>query len=267
MCDESKTIDLSHMIAYIEHFGNFKPNKSKVEEFFKALRPNANNLISFSKFVHAIDEDGDVIAAFHRFEKYGLLHNTQLSPEQRKNILKTKAAVPLLQQNLHKNETIRPEDYDKIADIQYDKDGTVYNPNDISGAGKVKNFSGLQSMKHIESTMSKDEYLSKRGKGGKVRFSGLEQSTRKIVTADEEEQKRIADAKVVQKQKSMFNNMGKQSTVVKRASVQIDKSVTDAAVAAKNKFKAMEKQNTVKNVGNKSSTKRLKSRVKTKKNV
>merc|ERR1712154_402612 len=94
------------------------------------------------------------------------------------------------------------------------------------------------------------EYLSKHAKGKVTKFSGLAQSTRKIITADEEEQKKIAQSKIVKKQKSMFKNMAKQESMMldKKTSVKLDKNMTDAAAAAKNVFKQMEKQNTIKHI-------------------
>merc|ERR1712154_17616 len=129
---------------------------------------------------------------------------------------------------------------------------------------KVSNFSGLESSRNVLSTAKSEEaYLSKHAKGKVTQFHGLEQSTRKIVTADQEEQKRIADSKLVSKKKTLF--MGKDTTLNKRSSVKIDESAKAAASAAKNIFKQMEKQNSVANI--KPNTRRLKSRVKTKKNV
>lgn len=182
-------------------------------------------------------------------------------------------AVPLLASGISVQEDIRPEDYDKEADIAYNKDGSIMDKaaqaQQLKNAGKVSQFSGLASSgKQMSTAQAEQEYLEK-SKGKVTKFSGLEQSTRKIITADEEEQKRIAQAKVVQKQKSMFKNMSKQESQMldKQKTIVHDKNITDAAAAAKNKFKQMEKQNTMANINKRPSTKRLKSRAKTKKNV
>lgn len=170
-------------------------------------------------------------------------------------------------------EDIRPEDYDKEADIAYNKDGSIMDKANqaqrLKEAGKVSQFSGLESNRNVLSTTAQEQEHLKKSKGKVTKFSGLEQSTRKIITADEEEQKRIAQAKVVQKQKSMFKNMSKQESMMmdKKKSIVVDKNVTDAAAESRNIFKQMEKQNTMQNVNNKPKTKRLKTRTKTKKNL
>lgn len=165
---------------------------------------------------------------------------------------------------------MRPEDYDKTADIAYNKNKAASDKENqakqLNAAAKVSNFSGLESNRNISSTTNEEKaYLSKHAKGKVTKFSGLEQSSRKIITADIEEQKRIAASKLVKKQKSLFQNMGKGATLNKRSTVQIDKNITEAAAAAKNIFKQMEKKNTMKNVKPKS--RRLKTRTKTKQNV
>merc|ERR1712130_662718 len=178
----------------------------------------------------------------------------QLSDVEKQNISNAKSqfsssdgTVPLLMQQTTNNENVRHEDYDKIADIAYNKDAAHYQSEELNAASKVSKFGGLQSSRKIISkTKEEEEYLSK-AKGKVTKFSGLDQSSRKIITADEEEQKRIAQSRLVQKQKSMFNSMGKQK-LDKKVSIVHDKNITDAASAAKNMFKAMEKQNTLKNV-------------------
>ena len=71
MCDESKRIDVHMLYGYIEHFGGTKPNKKEVQQFFDFMKPNASEMVTFSKFVRAIDDDGDVIAAMKRFLESG----------------------------------------------------------------------------------------------------------------------------------------------------------------------------------------------------
>ena len=153
-------------------------------------------------------------------------------------------------QQTNLNENVRPENYDKIADVAYNKDAAHYQSQQLDAAGKVSKFSGLQSTRKIVSkTQEEQEYLSK-AKGKVTQFTGLDQQGRKIVTADEEEQRRIAQSKLVQKQKSRFKSMSKQKSE-KKVSMVHDKNITDAAKNAKNVFKAMEKQNTVKDVNSK----------------
>merc|ERR1712176_1391753 len=71
MCDESKRIDVDMLYKYIQHFGGGKAVKKEVEQFFDLMKPNASQMVTFSKFVRAIDDDGDVIAAMNRFLKSG----------------------------------------------------------------------------------------------------------------------------------------------------------------------------------------------------
>merc|ERR1712129_325713 len=92
-----------------------------------------------------------------------------------------------------------------------------------------------------------EDYLNRTAKGKVTKFTGLEQSTRKIITADEEEQRKLAESQLVKKQKSMFKSMGEQKSK-KKVAIKHDKDGLDNAAAAKNMFKAMEKQNTMSNV-------------------
>ena len=71
MADENKMADAEAMRLYIEHFGGRKVAPKDVAPFFESMRPNINGMLTFSKFVRAIDSDGDVVAAFDRFQKYG----------------------------------------------------------------------------------------------------------------------------------------------------------------------------------------------------
>merc|ERR1712154_166574 len=71
MCDENKMIDTQSMKEYIHHFGKIKPSRKTVKEFIDSMKPNGNGKVSFSKFVKAIDDDGDVIKAFQRFQNDG----------------------------------------------------------------------------------------------------------------------------------------------------------------------------------------------------
>ena len=71
MCDESKRIDINMLFGYIEHFGGQKPDRKEVKQFFNFMKPNASEMVTFSKFVRAIDDDGDVIAAMKRFLESG----------------------------------------------------------------------------------------------------------------------------------------------------------------------------------------------------
>jgi len=77
MCDENKMIDAEMLFGYIEHFGKEKASREAVEQFFEFMKPNAKRLVTFSKFVRAIDEDGDVCAAFERFKTYGRSQSTK----------------------------------------------------------------------------------------------------------------------------------------------------------------------------------------------
>merc|ERR1712173_196203 len=65
MCDESKRIDVDMLYGYIKHFGGGKEKviRKEVKQFFDFMKPNANQMVTFSKFVIAIDDDGDVVAA------------------------------------------------------------------------------------------------------------------------------------------------------------------------------------------------------------
>jgi len=157
----------------------------------------------------------------------------------------------LLHHNQPSDDFVRPEDYDKTADINYDPDSLAAATSDeqhrLHKAGTVSKFKGLKSNRDVLSTTEQEEAHLSSAKGKVTKYSGLATSTRKIVTADEEEQQRIADQQVVKKQKSKFMTAGRES-VAKRSSVQIDSAVTDAAKASKNKFKQMEKQNTSKDV-------------------
>eukprot|EP01083_Nonionella_stella_P068597 182308_1 len=71
MCDENKRIDYNALYEYIEHFGAVKPSKNKVQLFLDYMKPNVNGFVTFSRFVRAIDEDGDIIAGYKRFKKCG----------------------------------------------------------------------------------------------------------------------------------------------------------------------------------------------------
>lgn len=153
----------------------------------------------------------------------------------------TSNAVPLLSDSQQSVTFIRPEDYDKTADIAFNPDGlTATTSNDKASLQRtctVSKFRGFQSTRDVVSTSKQEEeYLSKHAKGKVTQFSGLDQtSTRNIITADEEEQKRIAQSQVVKKQRSRYMAAGRES-VVKKSSIQIDQSVTEAASAAKSKF-------------------------------
>jgi len=68
MCDESKSVDLQSMCDYIAHFGRMKVRKKTAKGFFESMKPNERSLVSFSKFVKVIDENGDVVAAYKRFK-------------------------------------------------------------------------------------------------------------------------------------------------------------------------------------------------------
>lgn len=198
----------------------------------------------------------------------------ELSDAERENVAAAKSqfanvnanAVPLLASGQARDEFVRPEDYDKEADVAYSKDASLLDKQNqaqqLADAGKVSQFSGLQSSRNVVSTASQEQQHLQKAKGKVTQFTGLEQSTRKIVTADEEEQKRLADSKLVKKQKSMFSGLATQQS--KRTSLVHGKEVTDAASAAKNKFRAMEKQNTQANINQ--SSRKLKTR-KTKKNI
>merc|ERR1719491_1123105 len=70
MCDENK------MVSYRDFFDflSYKLNRKKVlkkamRRFFETMKPNHNDQISYSRFVHAVESDGDVLAAFRRFRK------------------------------------------------------------------------------------------------------------------------------------------------------------------------------------------------------
>lgn len=148
----------------------------------------------------------------------------------------------------------RHEDYDKTADIAFSKEDMearkAAEAERMRSAGTVSNFGGLVSSKEQGATTSQKEqaYMAQTTTGKVTDFSGLKQSTRKIVTADAEEQKRIERARVVQKQKSMFSNLNKRESMAKKPSVQLDQSMKDAAKDAKNVFRAMEKQTTMDNL-------------------
>lgn len=71
MCDENRMINLKALHEYIEYFGKEKVHKIKVGHFLNWMQPNARGFVSFSKFVKAIEDDGDVVEAWKRFKKYG----------------------------------------------------------------------------------------------------------------------------------------------------------------------------------------------------
>ena len=71
MCDENRMIDLKALHEYIEYFGEKKTSRNSVGHFLKWMQPNARGFVSFSKFVKAIEDDGDVVKAWVRFRKYG----------------------------------------------------------------------------------------------------------------------------------------------------------------------------------------------------
>ena len=75
MCDENKMVDAEALRLYIEHFGGNKVAMKALKPFFESLKPNINGKVTFSKFVRSIDDDGDVVAAFDRFKKYGYSRN------------------------------------------------------------------------------------------------------------------------------------------------------------------------------------------------
>ena len=169
------------------------------------------------------------------------------------------SAVPLMSSSLAAiDEHKRPDAYDKTADIAFSKGDTAAvkagDKDRLQRAGTVSKFGGLVSTGSKASTADKDKeqaYLAQTTTGKVTDFSGLRTSTRKIVTADAAEQKRIEQASVVKKKKSMFSNLGKQASVVKKPSVQLDQSMKDSAKDAKNVFKRMEKQTTLDNVNKK----------------
>lgn len=169
---------------------------------------------------------------------------------------------------------MRPEDYDKTADIAFNRHSlahaTLNDKQSLQRTGTVSKFGGLKSSaRDVLSTSKQEEkYLSKHAKGKVTQFSGLNiVSTRNIITADAEEQKRVAKSQVVKKQRSRYMNAGRESEVMKRSSIQIDQSVTDAASAAKNKFKMMEKQSTMQDVSRKRATTKRKKTGKKKKKI
>ena len=71
MADENKNVDAEAMRLYIEHFGGHRVAAKDAAQFFESMKPNINGMVTFSKFVRAIDDDGDVVGAFERFRKYG----------------------------------------------------------------------------------------------------------------------------------------------------------------------------------------------------
>ena len=78
MCDESKMIGFKALMDYIVlRYGDKKPSRKTVRRFFDSMKPNANGMVSFSKFIRAIDADGDVVAAFKRFRKSGRSRSTK----------------------------------------------------------------------------------------------------------------------------------------------------------------------------------------------
>jgi len=60
---------LNDFVIEIGHVAACDTQRLKVERFFKSMNPDGNNLVSFSNFVKAIDENGDVIKAYRRFKK------------------------------------------------------------------------------------------------------------------------------------------------------------------------------------------------------
>jgi len=73
MCDESKMVDLQSMCDYLAHFGgpDVKVRKKTAKGFFESMKPTARSLVTFSRFVKAVDKDGDVVAAYERFKASG----------------------------------------------------------------------------------------------------------------------------------------------------------------------------------------------------
>merc|ERR1712087_751502 len=66
MCDSRHdSLTLQSLYEYIAHFEKDAVSKKTVRGFFETMKPNASNGdVSFSNFVKAIDDNGDVVAAY-----------------------------------------------------------------------------------------------------------------------------------------------------------------------------------------------------------
>jgi len=65
-------LQLQQLNDFIVEIGGVTASRaqwSKVKRFFKSMNPNGSDRVSFSNFVKAIGEDGDVIKAYRRFKK------------------------------------------------------------------------------------------------------------------------------------------------------------------------------------------------------
>jgi len=73
MCDSRHdSLTLQSLYEYIAHFEKDAVSKKMVKGFFETMKPNASNGdVSFSNFVKAIDDTGDVVAAYERYKKSG----------------------------------------------------------------------------------------------------------------------------------------------------------------------------------------------------
>lgn len=72
MCGRHDQLQLQQLNDFIVEVGGVTASRAqrlKVKRFFTSMNPNGNNRISFSNFVKAIGEDGDVIKAYRRFKK------------------------------------------------------------------------------------------------------------------------------------------------------------------------------------------------------
>merc|ERR1719295_1100500 len=70
MCDENKMVAYRDFVDFLRYkLDRKKIPKKAIRRFFESMKPNHNDQISYSRFVHAVDSDGDVVAAFRRFRK------------------------------------------------------------------------------------------------------------------------------------------------------------------------------------------------------
>lgn len=70
MCDENGMLDLQSLRNYMAHFEHIQERKT-VKRFFEHMKPDWRSLVTFGKFGRAIDEDGDMLAAYKRFKATG----------------------------------------------------------------------------------------------------------------------------------------------------------------------------------------------------